>query len=128
MSDYERLTAALGKLRAQGIATALTLHGSTGVREDNLEDYRRAAAKMGTADGVGTHVGAYEHGGAYWDDREVLRYRHDNSPVATLYFSFNHRRPELADLLTEALGAEGLTVQPRFHQDECVVVWVGEPQ
>lgn len=111
MSDYERLTAALGKVRAQDVATFLGLHGSTGVIEDNLTDFHRAAVKMNVTDWVGTHVGAYEHGGAFWDNQEVLRYRYDNSPVTEVWFSFNHHRPELAALLASALRAEGLDAQ-----------------
>jgi hypothetical protein len=122
MNDYKRLGRALARLREQNIAAVLNVHGTTGVIEDCVVDYKRAAVKMGTTDWMGTHVGAYEHGGAYWDDRNVLHYRHDNSPVRTLYFSFNHYRPELANILTDAFRDEGLQVEHRERETDCVIV------
>lgn len=100
------------------------MHGTTGVIEDNADEYRRAAVKANLTAWVGTHVGAYEHGGAYWDDRDVLRYRYDNSPVRMLWFSFNHRMPELVGILTAVLQAEGLTVEPRERDTDGVCVWL----
>lgn len=108
MSDYERLGRAFAALHEQGVATFLGLHGSTGVIEDSVNDYKRAAAKMGATDWVGAHVGAWDHNGAHWDHADVLRYRHDNSPVGSVWFSFNHHRPELASILVDALTTEGL--------------------
>ncbi|GIM88829.1 hypothetical protein [Paractinoplanes toevensis] len=109
--DRERLNLATDYLRDRGVAVVVGLHGSTGVGEDDLNAYKRAAATAGTDRWVGTHVGAVEHHGADWDQSGVLRYRHDNSPVREIWWSFNHRQPDLADLLVAALQAAGLNAE-----------------
>ncbi len=122
MSDRERMLKATTALTANhGLAFTLSLWGAHIVGEDNLADYTNHAKACGTDRWVGAHAGSREGGGAYWDDHGVLRYRHDDSPVGELWFSFNHEHPDLAGLLLRSFNGHGLMASwpGGYH---CVVV------
>jgi hypothetical protein len=120
--DRDRLDQALTELRDRGVAVVWDLTGSSGVRDWDCDDYLKAATAAGTDLWVGTHVGSDEHGGAYWDERGVLRYRHDDTPVDDVYWVHNHRQPAAGRLLVEALTAVGLDVSWNGNPDQSVLL------
>lgn len=122
MSDREHLTSALCRINDAGVATVLDLRGSTGVIEDSLDDYRRAAVAANTTDWVGAHVGSRDHGGAHWRN-DILLYAGWDQPVRELYFWWNHYRADLGALVAEVMRAEGLNAE--LHPDGAVVVCLG---
>lgn len=124
-TDRQRMTAALESLADAGIVHVLDLTGSTGVREDDLDDYLRAAARAGTNRWAGAHVGAREHDGAFWDEQGVLRYRFNNEPVPEVWWSWNHHVDWLAAEVEEVFTAAGFTLLRREATDAVHVVLGG---
>jgi hypothetical protein len=107
-----RLERAFEMLKNQNITPILKLTGSTGVVENDLADFKAIAwATCEPNSWVGAHVGAEEHGGGYWD-RETgqLRFRHDDSLVQELWFSFPLDRGDIAIDLLQALEANAFYV------------------
>lgn len=109
-SVRDRLEQALTVLRQRGVAVVFDLDGSSTVRDQTLDAYLSAAIAVDTDLWVGAHVGTLEGGGAFWDDAGVLRYRFDDSRVAGISWSHNHRQPAAARLLVEVFAAAGLPV------------------
>jgi hypothetical protein len=124
MSDRIRFMDAFAALGAQGVAVSFNLSGAHIVGEDNLADYQRTAKASGLDRWVGAHVGARECGGGYFDGAGVLRYRHNDQPVEEITWSFNHRHPELVDLLVSRFTEQGLDASwPGGYS--CVLVRLG---
>ncbi|GAA0494466.1 hypothetical protein Ade02nite_20230 [Paractinoplanes deccanensis] len=122
MSDRERLRNAFAALNAHGIAVSFNLAGTTGVRDDNMTDYRQAAADAGTDRWVGAHVGAHAHGGAFFDAFGQLRHHYHQKPVDVLYWSFPHQQPDIAVTAVKLFRDQGLTADWSGEISDCVVV------
>jgi hypothetical protein len=104
-TQQARLMRAFETLKNQHITPLLILSGSTGVIEEDLADYTGLALAAGTPGSwVGAHVGVREHRGAYWDEStDRYRYRHDDSPVRGMWFSYPRGREDIACVLRDAL-------------------------
>lgn len=108
-TDRERMQAVFAGLAARGVAYWFDLRGSKGSISERWDDYVAAAEKAGTDLWVGEHVGSVETGGGYWgDDGRLYGGRKPNGePYGTLWFSWNHEHPELAELLVSLFTAAG---------------------
>lgn len=125
VTDQRRFDAVFASLTTAGVAYWFDLRGSTGVREDRYNDYARVAERCGTDLWVGEHVGNVDTGGAYWGDDGVLYGGHAPSkehPVRELWFSFNHERPELAELLVHLFREQGIDAWWSGESYDCVIV------
>jgi hypothetical protein len=78
-----------------------------------------------TARWTGTHVGAREHGGAYWDAPGVLRYRFNDAPVTDLYWAWNHHVRDLGEEIERAFSDAGLVTSWSGDTDSVVVILGG---
>src|SRR5690349_12463265 len=89
-SDQQRLQNVLAALAREGVAYWFDLRGSEGSISGRYEDYIAAAERASTDRWVGEHIGDRDRGGAYWDERGVLRTRPNGVAWQSLYWSHNH--------------------------------------
>jgi hypothetical protein len=124
-TDYQRLDDVFDILEDYDIAFLFDRAGSTGVRSDDLAEYKAEAARCGLPDRwVGAHVGDRDSGGAFWDSGDVLRYA-DRRPVREVLFSFNHEQPDLAKTLLQHLTGQGLDASWDGDPGHCVELRLG---
>ncbi|BAL87250.1 hypothetical protein AMIS_20300 [Actinoplanes missouriensis 431] len=124
-TNAKRFTTAVDSLRQAGIAVNVDRSGSSIVGEDDLNSHLKHAA--GNPRWVGACPGSDELGGVVSDDEHVFLHRETRRPVDVVYFAFNHRHPDLADLLVDAFTTNGLhaTWDRRYgsvilHLDEAI--------
>lgn len=104
-TQQARLARAFETLKNQNITPILVLTGSTGVIEDDLNDYQQIARAVCAPDSwVGAHVGAAERGGANWHLGRLL-FRGSGTFVEQIWFSFPRGREDIARALLDALEA-----------------------
>ncbi len=126
-TDEQRIKAVLEALAREGVAVWLDLRGSGGSISGRYDDYIAAAEQAGTDRWVGEHVGDRDRGGAYWDTRGSLRTRPNGAVWRSLYWSFNHEHPDLAELLVRLFRAQGFDADWSGDPFDCVIVpLVGE--
>ncbi len=107
-TQRQRVARAFETLTDQGITPILILTGSTGIIEENLDDYHQAAKAAGTPQSwVGSHPGSQEFGGTFWDEQGRLCFSRNPRRVPALHFSFPHEHPRLAEALMRALETAG---------------------
>jgi hypothetical protein len=129
VTDRQRIDAVFTGLVENGVAYLFNLHGRTLVREDAYNDFMKLVEVAGTDLWVGTHVGNSDMGGAFWGKDGVLYGQYpDAQPEKKLWWSFNHERPELAELLVALFTAQGFDVWWSGEDWDCVEVDLTVPR
>ena len=129
LTDRQAFEAVFANLTAGGIAHHFGLRGSTGVREDNLNAYKRTAKAAGTTRWVGTHVGSDDCGGGRWGRDGRLYYRNrfgEDIAEDEVFWSFPMEYPEVAEYLVYAFREQGIKVDWTGNVADCVVVTLAD--